>query len=75
MSTLIRELIKNISMQLNKPYVYFGHSLGSRVLFELMKETKLLGYAQPQHFIASGSRGPNEKSMKSPIHNSQFTRC
>lgn len=69
MDSLISELIKEIGPHLSKPYVYFGHSLGSRVAFELMMQTKKHGYALPKHFIASGSRGPDQKCMKETIFN------
>lgn len=68
MQTLITDLIKFIPNVLNKPYILFGHSLGSRIAFELMDQLKTLNYPLPQHFIASGSRGPHHKCMNSPIY-------
>jgi medium-chain acyl-[acyl-carrier-protein] hydrolase len=68
MQTLIGDLVKIIPSVLNKPYILFGHSLGSRIAFELMSQLKKLSHALPQHFIASGSRGPHHKSMKEPIY-------
>jgi medium-chain acyl-[acyl-carrier-protein] hydrolase len=56
--SLISNLIKAIPDILDKPYILFGHSLGSRIAFELMRHLKILNYAPPQHFIASGSGGP-----------------
>ena len=69
MQALIGDLIKNIPSILNKPYILFGHSLGSRIAFELMNQLKILNYALPQHFIASGSRGPHHKCTKESIYN------
>ena len=68
MNDLMRELIKIIPNILNKPYILFGHSLGSRIAFELMSQLKILNHALPQHFIASGSRSPHYTSMKEPIY-------
>jgi len=68
MQALIEDLIKIIPSVLNKPYILFGHSLGSRIAFELMNQLKTLNHALPQHFIASGSRGPHHKCMKEPIY-------
>ena len=68
MQTLIADLIKIIPSVLNKPYILFGHSLGSRIAFELMNQLKRLTHTLPQHFIASGSRGPHHKCMKEPIY-------
>jgi len=68
MEALIGDLIKIIPNILNKPYILFGHSLGSRIAFELMHQLQTLTHDLPQHFIASGSRGPHYKCMKEPIY-------
>lgn len=67
MQDLVSDLMKSMPKVLNKPYILFGHSLGSRIAFELMSQLKTFSYALPQHFIASGSRGPHIKSNKKPI--------
>jgi len=68
MNDLIGDLIKVIPSVLNKPYILFGHSLGSRIAFELMNQLKKFDYELPQHFIASGSRGPHLKCTKESIY-------
>ena len=59
MDQLIEELLRVIPNLLTKPYIFFGHSLGSRVSFELMTRLQQKGYPLPLHFIASGSKGPH----------------
>ncbi|NRD75046.1 thioesterase [Shewanella sp. VB17] len=68
MNLLIKELIKFIPPLLDKPYVLFGHSLGSRIAFELMSQINKLRLTLPKHFIASGSRGPHLKSIKRSVY-------
>lgn len=68
MDKLIADLIVNISDSLRKPYVVFGHSLGSRVAFELMNQCKKHRLRLPSHFIASGSRGPQFRCAKTDIY-------
>ena len=68
MDSLISELLNEIEPMLNQPYILFGHSLGSRVAFELMAQCKKSGLPIPEHFIASGSRGPQNCSFEKPIH-------
>ncbi|NQY65012.1 MAG: thioesterase [Alteromonadaceae bacterium] len=68
MNILISDLMKIFPRLLNKPYVLFGHSLGSRIAFELMNQLKMLNFPQPKHFIASGSKGPHIKSDKKPTY-------
>lgn len=40
----MQDLIKIISSVLNKPYILFGHSLGSHIAFELMNQLKRLSH-------------------------------
>ena len=68
MDELTTELSKVIPKLFDKPYIFFGHSLGSRIAFELMNKLSKLSYALPQHFIASGSRGPQNKATRKKIH-------
>ena len=68
MTTLIAELLIHFPTLLNKPYILFGHSLGSRVAFELMAELSKLAQPLPKHFIASGSKGPHLFSDKKSLH-------
>jgi medium-chain acyl-[acyl-carrier-protein] hydrolase len=58
MEKLIDDLMQVLPSILDKPYVIFGHSLGSRIGFELIHRCQSLGLRLPDHFIASGSRGP-----------------
>ncbi len=44
---------------IDKPYVIFGHSLGSRIALEFMKRLMLFSMPMPVHYIASGSRAPH----------------
>lgn len=69
MNCLIKELIKFGPLLLDKPYILFGHILGSRIAFEIMRKIKKLGSPLPKHFIASGSRGPNFQSIKKSVYN------
>jgi surfactin synthase thioesterase subunit len=68
MASLTTELLKVFPNYIDKPYIFFGHSLGSRVAFELTKQLQILSLPLPQYFIASGSRGPHIASTKKSIH-------
>lgn len=69
MDDLVADLITTIPKYLDKPYILFGHSLGSRVAFELMYQLNMLSMPKPRHFIASGSRGPQKSVVKKSIYN------
>ncbi|WDE09214.1 thioesterase [Thalassomonas viridans] len=68
MEPLVKQLLKFLPAVLNKPYILFGHSLGSRIAFELALKLKEMAHHLPAHFIASGSRGPHT-ALKNKIHN------
>ena len=59
MDMLIDDLMTVFPSVLDKPYVIFGHSLGSRIGFELLARLQHQELRLPEHFIASGSRGPH----------------
>jgi medium-chain acyl-[acyl-carrier-protein] hydrolase len=67
METLIKDLLDVFPRVINKPYILFGHSLGSRVAFELLNQLNQLGYGLPANFIASGSKGPYKSSISKQI--------
>lgn len=68
MDSLIAELIQLIPKYLDKPYILFGHSLGSRVAFELLTNIVKLQLPLPIHFIASGSKGPQLQTRNEITH-------
>ncbi|MFT6835423.1 MAG: medium-chain acyl-[acyl-carrier-protein] hydrolase [Francisellaceae bacterium] len=68
MASLTAELLKVFPKYTNKPYILFGHSLGSRIAFELMNQLQTSSLPLPQIFIASGSRAPHIASTKKTIH-------
>ena len=61
MDRLIEDLFAAFQMLSDIPYILMGHSLGSRVAFELMHRCKQRGVRMPEHFIASGSPAPHIK--------------
>ncbi|WP_340679284.1 thioesterase domain-containing protein [Paraglaciecola sp.] len=58
MDELIAAMFTPFQKITDKPYVFFGHSLGSRMAFSLMLACKKVGLPGPVHFFASGSKGP-----------------
>ncbi|TQV77391.1 thioesterase [Aliikangiella marina] len=59
MHDLVDSLIEALYKELSSPYILFGHSLGSRIAFELMNRCLAQNLPLPHRFIASGSRGPH----------------
>lgn len=65
MNALVCALYHQILPLLDRPYVLFGHSLGSRVAFELLVQLQRQQQALPKLFIASGSNSPDSIRTKS----------
>lgn len=50
------------------PYALYGHSMGALVSFELARELRRRGVAQPRHLFCSGRRGPQIPDALPGIH-------
>jgi len=59
MESIVLELMESASYITSLPYVFFGHSLGSRVSFELLLKLQASNFPAPEYLIASGSRAPH----------------
>ncbi|MCF2856605.1 alpha/beta fold hydrolase [Pseudoalteromonas sp. SMS1] len=68
MSAIIDELNIYQPFFSQKPCVFFGHSLGSRIAFEFAKNLHIKNRALPLKIIASASRAPHLKSNKKPFY-------
>lgn len=65
---IINELLKAFINYNDKPYIFFGHSLGALISFELIKALRKAEYFSPSHLIVSGRRAPHISSRMLPIH-------
>ena len=66
---LIDALTASIRPYLNKPYAFFGHSMGTLVSFELIRQLRAQQLQLPLHFFASSHRAPQLADPDPPIHN------
>jgi surfactin synthase thioesterase subunit len=51
------------------PYVFFGHSMGALVSFELIRELRRRGWKLPQRLVVSGRIAPQYPRFTQPIYN------
>jgi medium-chain acyl-[acyl-carrier-protein] hydrolase len=65
---IARALASALVPFLDRPYAFFGHSMGSLVAFELARELRRRSQRGPDHLIASGHRAPQLTSRRQPIH-------
>ncbi len=67
--SLVSALGKALAIFLDKPYAFFGHSMGALIGFELARYFRKNQLPQPIHFFASGHTAPPWPDSHPPIHN------
>ncbi len=68
MPDIIAELMCHSDYITSKPFAFFGHSLGSRISYELAFQLLDVGLPTPQKIFASASRAPHCISTKPHLH-------
>ncbi|MDJ0795572.1 MAG: thioesterase II family protein [Calothrix sp. MO_167.B12] len=68
MESLVRDITPIILPYLDKPFTFFGHSMGGLLCFELARYLCQEHDKKPAHLFVSASRAPQIPSPKSPIH-------
>jgi medium-chain acyl-[acyl-carrier-protein] hydrolase len=60
LAPLVAALVRELSPYLDdKPFAFFGHSMGALVSFELARELRRAGHRAPQALFLSGRRAPD----------------
>ncbi len=67
-ASLVEVLAQVIEPYLSVPYVFFGHSVGALVAFELARQLRKLNRLGPAHLFVSGRRAPQIFDRDPPIH-------
>src|SRR3546814_15606287 len=68
MTTLLDRLVAAIEPQLDRPFVFFGHSMGALVAFETARELRRRGLPPPIRLFVSGRRAPTVTDGEAPLH-------
>jgi medium-chain acyl-[acyl-carrier-protein] hydrolase len=55
---LVERLADELLPYLNRPFAFFGHSMGALISFELARYLRAKGYGSPVHLFVSGHRAP-----------------
>ncbi|MCK8108976.1 thioesterase domain-containing protein [Pseudoalteromonas sp. 2CM41L] len=69
MESLIEEIMRHSNYITSKPFVFFGHSLGARVAFELSCKLFAKSLPLPNALIASASGAPHIQRTHSTTYN------
>lgn len=65
---LAQHVAQSIPPMLDRPYLIYGHSLGSAVSFELLHALKVHGLQPPLHYLCGARRAPHLPPRIRPIH-------
>jgi medium-chain acyl-[acyl-carrier-protein] hydrolase len=68
LAPLVRALAQGLAPLLDKPFGFFGHSLGALVAFELTRQLRRQSGPQPVHLLVSAARAPQMPRKDRPIH-------
>ena len=71
---LVRAAAQALAPHLDKPFAFFGHSMGALVGFELARHLRRGGGPQPVHLFVSGRCGPQtlRESFAGDLPDSEF---
>jgi len=65
---LVQVLAEVLDPYLDLPFIFFGHSMGALICFELARRLRKINALQPVHLFISGHRAPHLLPAKRPIH-------
>lgn len=65
---LVQTLAPLIQAQADRPFAFFGHSLGALIGFEVARELRRQSGPTPKYLWMSGSRAPQLPDVEPPIH-------
>ncbi len=61
-------LVPLLKPYLDRPFAFFGHSMGALLSFELARELRRQNYPLPFHLFVSGRNAPQLLDLQPPIH-------
>jgi medium-chain acyl-[acyl-carrier-protein] hydrolase len=65
---LVASLARGLKPFFDKPFAFFGHSLGALLAFELARQIRKEFGILPLHLLASGRGAPQKPPLLPPIH-------
>jgi medium-chain acyl-[acyl-carrier-protein] hydrolase len=69
LSQIVDELAEHIKPYLDKPFAFFGHSMGGMIAFELARRLRSSNGVEPEHLFISGRRAPQLPYKEPPTYN------
>ena len=66
---LVEAFLPAMGEHLDRPFAFFGHSMGGAIAFELSRRLRGLYGVEPRHLFISGRRAPHLPGTLGPIYN------
>ena len=68
LADLVGEMAEGLSPYLDRPFAFFGHSMGALLGFELARTLRRMGGPLPRHLFVSGHRAPQIPDPGPHVH-------
>jgi medium-chain acyl-[acyl-carrier-protein] hydrolase len=68
LTPLLQQMIPALLPEFDRPFAFFGHSLGALICFESARQLRQLKHRQPFHLLISARQAPNSPDLHPPIH-------
>ncbi len=65
---LVKDIARGLAPYLDRPFAFFGHSMGAVVSFELARFLRQAHSVSPVHLFVSGHGAPHLPHNEAPIH-------
>lgn len=69
LTDLVEPIASALAPILDKPFAFFGHSMGALIAFEVARFFRRQERALPRHMFVSGRQAPQLKSEHAPLYN------
>nr|WP_247741662.1 thioesterase domain-containing protein [Endozoicomonas sp. G2_1] len=67
MADMLEDVVGQLELLVNEPYVLFGHSMGSAIAYEVALHFESIGKG-PEHLFVSGRRAPHLPARRRPVY-------
>ncbi|HET6211036.1 MAG TPA: GSCFA domain-containing protein [Jatrophihabitans sp.] len=71
LAELVDQLAAGVADRTDRPYAFFGYSVGALVAFEVARELRRRGLPGPMCLWVAGAEGPQTRSLKQRLHDMQ----
>lgn len=65
---VVQTFVPLLKPYLDRPFAFFGHSMGALISFEVTRELRRQNYPLPFHLFVSGRKAPQLLDLEPPIH-------